>query len=55
MGPGATEVQPAATGVPALSIPDVVRTHGMINAVGFVGAGLLAGHVQERRGAGSWS
>ena len=41
--------------VPALSIPDMVRTHGMGNAVGFVGAGLLAGHLQERRGAGSWS
>ena len=28
--------------VPALSIPDLVRTHGLVNAVGFVGAGLAA-------------
>lgn len=28
--------------VPALSIPDLVRTHGLVNAVGFVGAGLVA-------------
>lgn len=27
--------------VPALSIPDMARTHGMLNAFGFVGCGLL--------------
>ncbi|MEZ5180089.1 MAG: YndJ family transporter [Acidimicrobiales bacterium] len=35
--------------VPALSIPDMVRTHGAGNAIGFVGAGLLA-----RRHAEPW-
>jgi hypothetical protein len=28
--------------VPALSIPDMVRTHGAANGLGFIGAGLLA-------------
>lgn len=28
--------------VPALSIPDMARTHGVVNALGFIGAGLLA-------------
>jgi hypothetical protein len=28
--------------IPILSIPDMARTHGMANAFGFIGAGLLA-------------
>lgn len=31
--------------VPALSIPDMVRTHGTLNALGFIGAGLLGRHL----------
>jgi hypothetical protein len=31
--------------VPALSIPAMVRWHGLPNAVGFVVAGLLAGRI----------
>jgi hypothetical protein len=34
--------------VPALSIPDMVRTHGAANAVGFIGAGLLALRLERR-------
>jgi len=29
-------------GVPALSVPEMARTHGVVNAVGFVIAGLVA-------------
>jgi len=36
------------TGVRALSIPDMVRVHGTANAVGFVGAGLLARGIAGR-------
>jgi hypothetical protein len=35
--------------VPALSVPAMVRWHGLPNAIGFVIAGLAAGHVQTRR------
>jgi hypothetical protein len=34
--------------VPALSITDMVPTHGALNALGFVGAGLLARHLEDR-------
>ncbi len=30
--------------VPHLSVPAMVRLHGLVNAVGFVGAGLIARH-----------
>lgn len=33
--------------VPALSIADMVPTHGALNALGFVGAGLLARHLER--------
>ena len=35
--------------VPVLSIDEMVRTHGAANAVGFVGAGLVALHLENRR------
>lgn len=35
--------------VPALSVPAMVRWHGLPNAIGFVIAGLAAGRVQTRR------
>lgn len=43
--------------VPALSIPDMVRTHGMLNGVLFIPCGLLAWRLAERdlRGAGGTS
>jgi len=34
--------------VPALGIPDMVRTHGAVNALAFVGAGLLARSIAIR-------
>ncbi|WCO68124.1 YndJ family transporter [Iamia majanohamensis] len=37
--------------VAALSIPDMIPTHGGLNAVGFVGCGLLARWVQRRPAA----
>jgi len=36
--------------VPMLSIPDMVRTHGTANALGFVACGLLATRVVHRAG-----
>lgn len=36
------------TAVPALSIPDMVRTHGAANSVGFIVAGLVARRVRSR-------
>jgi hypothetical protein len=38
--------------VPALSIADMVPTHGALNALGFVGAGLLARHLEDRTAVG---
>lgn len=35
--------------VPALSVPDMVRWHGLPNAVAFVIAGLASSHVRSRR------
>jgi YndJ-like protein len=35
--------------VPALSVPDMARTHGLVNGVGFVMAGLVA-TAADRRG-----
>jgi hypothetical protein len=35
--------------VPALSVPDMARTHGMLNGLGFVIAGLVA-----TRGSTEW-
>ena len=40
--------------VPILSIPDMARTHGVANALGFIGAGLLARHL-DRRQETAWS
>lgn len=40
--------------VPILSIPDMARTHGVANALGFIGAGLLARHL-DRRQETTWS
>jgi hypothetical protein len=37
--------------VPALSVPDMVRWHGLPNALGFVIAGLAASHVRSQRKA----
>lgn len=37
------------TGGPALSIPDLIRTHGAANAIGFVGCALAARHLQQGR------
>jgi hypothetical protein len=34
--------------VPALSIPDMVRTHGAVNAICFIGAGLLAMRLERQ-------
>lgn len=41
------------TGGPALSIPDLVRTHGSLNALGFVGCGLAARHLLASTASGS--
>jgi hypothetical protein len=42
--------------VPVLSIHDMARTHGAGNALGFVGAGLLALHIERRSTeANTWS
>jgi hypothetical protein len=40
--------------VPLLSVPDMVRTHGAANALGFVLCGLLARRIDPREGV-SWS
>jgi len=40
--------------VPLLSVPDMVRTHGAANALGFVVCGLLASRLHPREGA-AWS
>ena len=40
--------------IPVLSIPDMARTHGLANALGFILCGLIAGHL-ERRQETTWS
>jgi hypothetical protein len=41
--------------VPALSVPDMARTHGMLNGAGFVIAGLVATRRTRSAGGPTWS
>ena len=41
--------------VPALSVPDMARTHGMVNGAGFVVAGLVATRRTHRGSGPTWS